>query len=282
MLTQTWHVVVATLVVLAVFAAAVYAGYRASVRRVVAPTSPSPPAGSSRVLAVLDGKPGSGKTTLCGFLGQDVSIKEKDFDYFTQPVVNPRHPTSKTPEGRARAARWRKLRQTKPESFGPEIDLIAEFVRSEVRDYVASVPGDEIIVFCGVSRWGDYDLLPPEMSEVPRYLLDVGEEETAKRVALRHLQNTTEKMPDCDTLRRTYSAIYEFALLSAMEQSQDPTRYAAVSGDGAELIRAILGNEAPPAAVNKAVSDYRALPTTDQRLRELSKLKFGGDCDLES
>lgn len=235
----------------------------------------------SRVIAAIDGKPGSGKTTLCGFLGRAVNVVEKDFDFFTQPLVNPGHSTVKTPEGKARLERWRRVKNQNP-SGG--IKLMIEFVRAEAREYVATVPDDTLIVFCGISRWGDYDLLPPELSGVPRYLLDIGNEETSKRVALRHVGVSIGSIPNCQSLQRVYSAVKKSAYSVSLEHSKDPTGYVMASGDGGELIRAILGGDArvDQAVVDEVVSEYRAQPTADERLRELGVNAFGKGCALKA
>lgn len=231
----------------------------------------------ARVLAVLDGKPGSGKTTMCGFVGQAVRIVEKDFDFFTQPVVNPGHSTSRTPEGIARRARWQRLERASPSGGAKRM---VEFIHREVRDYVASVDPDVVIVFCGLAHWGDMDLLPPELKDVPRYLLDLGVEETSKRIALRHVTNIVQHIPTCFLLGEEYRREKMRAKELVEGQVTDPSKYVMTSGDGAALIRAMLSRDmrVGDAAIDEIVSDYNAQPTVQQRLRELGQQRFGSSC----
>jgi hypothetical protein len=230
------------------------------------PLAPSDP----KVLAVIDGKPGSGKTTVCGYIGTAVKVVEKDYDYFTQPVVNPQHVLARTPEGAARRARWLMLESD-------SVEDMVRFVRAEAEDYIASLPKDSRVVFCGVSRWGDYDLLPRSARGVPRYLLDPGKEETAKRVALRHLEFFAKDIPDCANAQTEYSAVKNSAILSWYEQSRSPAGFDIVTDDGAVLIVAVLGGFDRSAA-ERAVKEYRSQPSVDQRIRKLTTKLYGDDC----
>lgn len=221
-----------------------------------------------KVLAVLDGAPGSGKTTLCGFVGRVVNIKEKDLDYFTQPIANPDHPTVRTLEGWTRRVKWM--------ATSPKNEFTAvKFIHAEIRNFITTVPDTVSIVFCGLSTWNGVDLLPPELSLVPRYVFDVGKEETLKRATIRYLAYSLNAIPDCETFTRMYiqykntlnaSGMYDAANIGVLR-----------TGDGAVIIRAILRQRANQTVIDRLVSEYEAQPTSDERLTTLAR-KFGEGC----
>ena len=240
-----------------------------------------PDARREKVLAVLDGRPGSGKTTICGHVGGAASIVEKDVDFFTQPIVNPRHPAARTPEGRLRASRWAGRRRERAAAGGGEgARAIVEFVRAEIQDWLDAVPAGVRVVFCGISRWGDLDLMPPELGSVPRFLIRLPDEETVKRTALRALESGELGDVPCDTLEGTYGLLKEAIRGNLYAQSRDAHDYALVSGDGGLLIRAILELDpsVPEEAIRGAVSRYASQPTADERIRAYAR---GRGCDLE-
>lgn len=234
------------------------------------------PAAPGRVLAVLDGRPGSGKTTVCSYLGRVARVQEKDVDDFTQPIVNPGHVTARTPEGRDRRRRWLVMTRLSPP---PGVGDVVRFVRDEISAYLRRVPADRLVVFCGLSRWGDYDLLPPE-ADAPRFLLRPSPGETAERSAIRALEASPLGVPTCQALVSSFEALASSFRESALGEARREEDYALVSDDGAMILRAIL--ELVPGLgdgdADLVVSMYRDQPTVRQRLARLGARRFGRVC----
>lgn len=218
-----------------------------------------------KVLAVVDGAPGAGKTTLCLFVGRIVQVVSKDLDDFTQPVVNPAHPTAQTVEGRARRQRFLQL------GWVRGIFRVREFIQAEIRDFISSVAHGTYIVFCGLAHIDETTILPDELANVPYYLFKPDRETIAKRVTLRALEGGHIAIADCESLQTSFDAVLSYA--RSLYVSMAVAQYQESSEDGAVILSAVLRNipDVGDAAIEEIVEAYRAQPGTDERLRAFAR-----------
>lgn len=218
-----------------------------------------------KVLGIIDGVPGSGKTTICLFMGKVVKVVAKDIDDFTQPIVNPGHPTAETEEGIDRRKRFFAENEF-------TIQAIIPFLKKEVSDYIASVPDDTYIVFCGLSNIDELSIMPDYLVNTPQYLLKPDKKTRANRLVLRALEiDYNDGVLTCENFQNTYDNYVRFAI--HQYSSMGVSEYRLTSAHGDEILRAVLMN-APDLGkdeIDKAVSAYRMQPSVKERLVELAK-----------
>eukprot|EP00873_Tetraselmis_striata_P033652 jgi/Tetstr1/453916/TSEL_040835.t1 len=276
-----WYVLFAVLIV--VMAGSAVAAVLLTSRGSAGPAGGGGNVYSAKVLAVLEGRPGSGKTTLCGYIGEVREVWEKDVDFFTQPLFNPAHPVVATPEGAARMQKWLTLQQT----FGRAGTLGegTRFIHAEILEYLRDVPAGVVVVFCGMAGNWSWDFMPDELKGVPRYLLRVSREENLKRSAYRQLLATRDYWPSCAKMQEGYRDIKQIIATQYDMTDEEGVRYEGaaykmISGDGEEIIRSVLESDPRISAdaVRAVVDRYRAQPTIDQRLHSLFADKFGEAC----